>query len=193
VIIPTGCAQVNFIYTGASVPTGAQWTLGLDISGFIGDPAAVGAAISTNYTESNFDAQTGANCDLTGILVKFGPNATGPSALVAANEGGVGGGDSIPNIAALAHKNTEDGGHAGRGRTYFPGVQESSVVDGGALVAAYRTALQTCFDTFYDKCVADELFPVLLHGENSPLSIPSAMLGWTVDATAATQRRRLRR
>lgn len=192
-IIPTGFAQVNHIYTGPSFPTGAQWVLGLDVSGFSGSPADAGTAILAAYETANFDAQTAAGCDLTGLLVKFGPNNTGPSALTSANVGGANSGDCNPNAAALVHKNTADGGHAGRGRTYYPGVTESNMSDAGVLASLYRIALETCFETYLEELDTALLPAFLLHGEGSPISAPSQIVSMTVDATSATQRRRLRR
>lgn len=192
-IIPVDFAQINFIYTGPCVPTGAQWVLGVGMDTFSGTPAQLAAVAFDAYEVGNFDSDTGVGCDLTSILVKFGPNATGASALVGVSAGGVLTGDCTPNFAALIKKNTADGGRAGRGRTYFPGVIEGNIEDGGVLDTTYRDDMTTHFAAFRTDLLASGCIPVVLHGEGSPISTPSPITSFTCDSVGATQRRRMRR
>ena len=191
-VIPSGYAQINWKFTGTSCPNGAEVTLGVDVSSYGGTPAAAaGDAISAYNT--TVDAITPATVTLSSVLVKFGPNATGPSAEVSSGNAGSGGGASAsPNVAWLVHKQTAQGGRAGRGRMYWPGVQESEVDPSGVLSTAFVTGAQTAMNNFLSALATDLLIPVVLHGATSPLSTPTTILTLSVDGRAATQRRRLR-
>jgi hypothetical protein len=86
------------------------------------------------------------------------------------------------------------GGRAGRGRFYWPGIQESAVtaagVIGGTTVAAWNSA----FIQFEIRLLDDDLIPVLLHAEETTLiTDPLVITSFSVDGKVATQRRRLRR
>lgn len=191
-LIPSGFAQINWKFTGTSCPNGAEVTLGVDISSYAGTPAAAAGDAIAAWTAS-IDAITPATVTLASVLVKFGPNATGPSAEVTSGNAGSGGGASTsPNVCWLVHKNTALGGRAGRGRMYWPGVQESEVDPSGALTTAFQTGAQTAMNTFLSSLATDLLIPVVLHGAASPLSAPTTITSFTVDGRAATQRRRLR-
>lgn len=191
-LIPSGFAQINWKFAGTSAPNGAEVTLGVDISSYTGTPAdAAGDAIAAY--NSAVDSIMPATVTLASVLVKFGPNATGPSAEVTSGNAGSGGGASTsPNVAWLVHKNTALGGRAGRGRMYWPGVQESEVDPSGNLTTAFQTGAQTAMNNFLAALATDLLIPVVLHGAASPLSAPTTITGLTVDGRAATQRRRLR-
>lgn len=191
--IPDGFAQVNFVYTGPQVLTGAEWTLGLSLISYGGSAGNACADIFTAYQGANLDAWTCLDCDLTTVKVKFGPDATGESAELAVTEGGAGGAGAPPNVTYLVQKQTAFGGRAGRGRLYMPGVTEGSIGSDGVLVGATVTAIQNSFDSLQTALEAADLFPVVLHGEGSPLSVPSGITSFAVSTLAATQRRRLRR
>jgi hypothetical protein len=191
-LIPTGYAQINWKFTGTSCPNGAEVTLGVDISSYGGTPAAAAGDAIVAYND-NIDGIMPATVTLASVLVKFGPNATGPSAESPSGNAGSGGGASTsPNVAWLVHKTTAQGGRAGRGRMYWPGVQESEVDPSGNLSTAFVTGAQTAVDGFLADLSTALLIPVVLHGAASPLSTPTTILSLEVDGVAATQRRRMR-
>jgi hypothetical protein len=192
-VIPAGYAQANFVYTGSAVPTGAEWTLGLDIGGVAGSPLSVCTLLETAYTAAGFGAHIASNVNLSFIEVKFGPDSTGPSATLSTSFTSTGGSGVGPNTAWLVQKLTNDGGRAGRGRAYVPGVPESSCGESGNLLNVDVAFLQTDFDQFQASIEGNDLFGVVLHAAGSPLEIPSLITSFQVDDIAATQRRRLRR
>jgi len=192
-LIPEGFAQINAIHTGVGAPTGAQWTLGVGLEDSLFTPETLAKAFEIWLLDANLYAQLGSDVTMTAVLVKFGPNATGPSFLEAANEPGTGGTGSSPNVAFLTHKATSLGGRAGRGRAFLPAVPESSVNSNGLLTSGVATAVSNSLQSILDSMTADSVVPVVLHSEGSPITEPTAVTAWTCDAKAATQRRRLRR
>lgn len=192
-VIPNNFAQANLIFGGTQYPLGAQVTIGLDIIAGSATPTIAANALIDNYT-TNLAPEICNECRLTGVLVKFGPEATGPSALVPASvSGSAGTGGVASNVAFLVHKVTTLGGRAGRGRFYLPGPREANVSESGAIDTGTVTGLQTALGAFLTQMVADGDGPVLLHGETSPLSVPTPITDFVIDARVATQRRRLRR
>lgn len=190
--IPTGFAQANMIYTGAGVPTGAQWTLGIDPAG--GDPIDVATLVATAITSAGIMTHFTEEVSITSVMVKFGPDATGPSGTLGVDLAGTVTGESLPpNVCVLVRKNTALGGRAGRGRLYLPSVPEAEVNEAGELVEAYMDGVQTAFDEFFDELGSLAVPGVLLHGAGSPLSVPTPLTSFSVQAVCATQRRRLRR
>ena len=193
VLIPDGYGQVNFFHGGPQNPEGAEWTLGIEVLAYSGDPSDAADDIIANWT-ANLQDQTCADTTLLGVLVKFGPAETGPSAFVAASVQGTGGTvGTSPQVSYLVHKNTSFGGRAGRGRMFMPGVREDDVEPGGGITSARRTSLNNALVDFRSALIADNLAGVLLHGAGSPLSSPTAIDSFSVDARCATQRRRNRR
>lgn len=192
-IIPSGYAQINAIHTGAAVPTGAQWTLGVDVSSFPGNVQDIAQTFEIAVNTSGLYAQIANTCNLTSVLVKEGPNATGPSFLEPANEPGTGGTAGAVQVAYLVHKTTDIGGRAGRGRLYLPGVVESKVDVGGVLSSGVASSISTAMSIILSELVAENLTPVLLHASGSPVSTPTPIVAMPCDQVVATQRRRQRR
>jgi len=192
-LIPEGVCQVNLIFTGASVPTGAQTTFALDHEASGQSPAGVGSSVVDAYTTAGFILNLANDVDLTGVLVKFGPNATGPSALTSTGLDSAGGTAGTPNTAVLVSKNTAIGGRQGRGRMFLPGVQEDQVSGAGVIAPAVVAAIQSDVDLFFSELAVSDLFPMLLHDEAAPITTPTLITSHTVQSTAATQRRRMRR
>jgi hypothetical protein len=191
-IIPAGYAQANWIMGGTGLPQGAQVTLGFSIGGYAGDAADL-ADLCIDEWVARIKPITPASITLSSVLVKFGPDATGPSVDVSAGEVGSGGGTATaPNTAWLVHKVTALGGRAGRGRMYWPGVQESEVDSAGQLSTAFRNGAQTNMTAMLGAFTLLNAVPVVLHGEASPITTPTVITVLRVDGTAATQRRRLR-
>lgn len=192
-IIPIGYAQVNLIFTGGSVPTGAQCTFGIDIGGAPDNPGDCGLLVAQAWSVAGFIAHLSNDVDLTSVLVKFGPNATGPSAEIATSEESAGGTAGVPHTAFLVHKNTAQGGRAGRGRLFIPTVPEDLVNGAGGLDTTLLAAIQSDCDVFLEELDTSFIPMVLLHGVGSPLETPTPVTSLTVQPVVATQRRRLRR
>lgn len=192
-LIPEGYAQFNFKFSGIDLPYGAEFTIGSQIPDGI-EPLPAATHAWDAFNGANVMSQLDNDLHAIGVHCKFGPNDVGPSAdYVDDRAGDAGSTGQSPQVALLVQKATSNGGHAGRGRFYLPGVV-SSVLDGdGTLHSGFRTALQTTMDDFLDLLSADDYVPVVLHGPDSPLTTPSPILALTVDARVATQRRRMRR
>lgn len=190
--IPISFAQVNYLFAGSGLPRGAQITMGYDISGSAGTPAAVGASLNSAWSASGIQARLATGVDYKGCLVKFGPDATGPSALVSASVTGSGGPGASSQVSWLVRKITGSGGRAGRGRWYIPGVPEGAIGSDGAIDGTARTNLEGELDELLVSWAAAGIDPVVLHGVGSPLSTPTPITDLVVDTRGATQRRRLR-
>lgn len=189
--IPAGYAQANFLFTGTAAPSGAQVTMGFSVPAEQPTPAEMGAALLLGW---EFQEQLSSSITLSGILVKYGPAITGPSAEIVANVPGLGNATAVPpNTSALVGKVTGFGGRAGRGRFYLPGLVEGNVTESGAIEAFYLSALQAVADSTFDNWVTAGYIPALLHGANSPIPQPLPVVGLEVSGRVATQRRRLRR
>lgn len=193
-IIPADFAQANFRFTGVALPNGAELTLGLDIALYPGTPAALATGLGADFVSSGFLPLMSSEVSMSSVLVKFGPNATGPSAVSPVAGGGTGASTSVtPNVTTLIRKNTAFGGRSGRGRWYFPGCNEANVANNGDVSGAYITAMNTALITFLGKIETRDVTPVLLHGVDAPLTIPTPITSMQCQPLAATQRRRLRR
>jgi len=192
-VIPTGFAQVNFLFGGTQNPTGAEVTLGVDLELYGGtatDLADDAASAFVTHIMPNLNTST----SLVGALAKFGPSATGPSGQVTtATAGGNGGAACSPNVTYLVQKITNDGGRAGRGRWYLPGASEADVSGNGELNAGIITALDPDLTAFLGALTSADLTAVVLHGAGSPITVPSPITSMVTDGLAATQRKRMRR
>lgn len=194
-IIPDGTAQANLLFTGSGVPTGAQITLGLSVDTFVGTPTDAAAVVIDAWDDSNIENQLVNQVALTGVLVKFGPNATGPAAQVSANIPGASTQDGVtPNVSVLVQKNTGLGGRSGRGRFYIPGLPESTVLSSGIIGPSTVAAIQDAMTLFHSALVTGDLPPLLLHADlSAPIDTPLPITSLTVSNRVATQRRRNRR
>lgn len=187
--IPAGFGQAMFVYGGTALPLGAAVTLGFQQTG------------TTTPAEDAFDlhqamrdvtaAMCATECSLISTMVKFGPDATGPSAVYTqVQAGGRSGGAAAPNTAMLVRKQTAMGGREGRGRFYLPGPSEEDIDEGGLLSATLRDAASAALGVFFAALIAADLPPYLLHDSGTP---PTAITTLSLDQRVATQRRRLRR
>jgi hypothetical protein len=190
--IPSGAGQVNVIHTGAGVPHGAQWTLGLNVATYGSDVVTAAKDFEVALLNSGIYTLVSSNVVVTTVGMKFGPDATGPSTLEPANQPGTATATDTPQVAVLVRKNTALGGRAGRGRLYLPGVADQQITPGGILSGGFITDLQETFDAFFDELGNTNLFPLLLHQAGSPLSTPTPITGFSVQSVIATQRRRVR-
>jgi hypothetical protein len=187
-VIPVSFGQANLKFTGAGYPTGAEITIGFD-------PLAISAAAAADafvdLWDTHLKGDTPSAVTLSSVLVKYGPNDTGASAEVGAGIAGTGtDGQVQPGVCALIQKRTADGGRRNRGRIYYP-IGEASILDGGALATAYVTGSQSDWALFLAAMPGNTGPMVVLH--NDAGFTPTEVTSLSVQARAATQRRRLRR
>ena len=192
-LIPLGFAQINAIHTGSALPFRSEWTLAVAHDSIEQTPIQVAQSFEAALLDSNLYDNVSLGVTMSSVLVKFGPNDTGKSALEPANEPGVAGNSAAPQVAYLIHKNTDDGGRAGRGRFFLPGVPDANVNPNGTILGGTLTAMQTALDNFLAGLLSRDLEPVVLHNVGGPLTNPSPITSFSPDARAATQRRRMRR
>lgn len=191
-IIPVGFSQVNLRYTGLNLPTGGEVTFGIQNINNLA-PAAVGNLVVTSYTTAGMPALFSSDATLTSVLVKNGPNATGPFGSVSATVNGTDGADpNPPQVAMLVKKFTTQGGRTGIGRSYWPNVSANKILDSGALDAAYQATAQTACNAFITQLDANDIPMVLLHADSGS-GVPLNVIGYVVQSQGATQRRRNRR
>lgn len=189
-IIPEGYSQVNLVFVGDNLPTGAQVTFGISNENDQ-TPAQVGADVITALVSSQVMDLFGDDEAITSIHVKNGPNDTGPFADVPTNlPGALTTNIVTPNVAILVKKVTQLGGRKGAGRFFWPGTTESSVGSDGTVDGGSLTSLETAFGTFLEDLTTNVIPMVLLHNDSTT---PSLVTSLAPAAIAATQRRRMRR
>jgi len=193
VLIPAGFAQCNYRFSGAGLPTGAEITLGLDVSSYLGTPNDSADDMHSDFVTALLP-QLNSNHTLVETRVKWGPTATGPTGIsTTTNVGGHSDDPSPSAVSFLVQKVTAAGGRSGRGRLYFPSVGDGAVTTGGVIISANLTSVQNAFDAFWTAITADDLNPVVLHGAGAPITTPTPITSFAVEGTVATQRRRQRR
>jgi hypothetical protein len=99
----------------------------------------------------------------------------------------------VQNTAALFLKRTALPGRQGRGRMFWPYMQDTDVDAVGGLTGAAVTRYQTMITAWRTAITSSSHFnePMLLHTTSTPDATPITSI--TVSPLAATQRRRLRR
>jgi len=188
-----GYARATLGYVGTNVPRGAANVLCFDISSFAGTLTDLANELADNWGDNIMPNLTN-DVTLSSVLIKQGPDATGPSVAVSASRPGTIVADSnAPSTSYLVHKNTPAGGHAGKGRVFLPGTRDSVVDDSGVLGSGTITSFNANLLIFFTRAVTNFYIPVLEHKDTALFPTPTTMLSMTVDATVATQRRRLRR
>ena len=193
-IIPVGYAQVNLIWTGTPIPTGAQMTFGVNNTVNNASASDIAAAVRDQWDTCGIQSRYDPLLSVSSILVKKGPNSTGASFVLPTTLPGSTTSPVVsPNVAALIKKNTAAGGRTGRGRMYMPGIPEGQVNSDGVMVSAFREAITNELGTFRLGLETAGIPMALLHGAGSPVSTPIAITGLVCDTKVATQRRRLRR
>lgn len=193
-IIPSGYGQVNIKFSGTALPTGAEVTHGFKLDGSGVTPTDMANSYIAAIDAGDWKLNWHSGCTVTSVLVKFGPNDTGPSAEVPCSILGLYTANGCsPNVTFLIHKNTVLGGHAGKGRMFWPGAPDGEYDNAGVISPATVVAAQSDLDELFTDMdsVVDGLY--LLHADGSPITTPTKVTGWSLDGTVATQRRRLRR
>jgi hypothetical protein len=194
-IIPVGFGQANIRFTGSSAPFGSEITFGFEhATAGPTDPIIAAEAIADEFSPQVMP-QLCNTLVLAEVYVKYGPNATGPSASAFRNILGTQTEPSVPpNLSILVRKNTTGGGRRGRGRFYIPGAPEFQINASGNLSTAYLNSVQTALDVWYLGMVNDGIAPVVLHSAGiSSTPAPTPVLSLVAQALAGTQRDRMRR
>src|SRR4029450_11310810 len=192
-LIPDGFAQVNYFYEVATWPYAPENTHGIDVSSFSSTDGDLADLLISAWTNFMMAYMTD-DVTLTGIRIKFGPNATGR--IYDATSGFVGDEDGLttqPAECFLIKKNTALGGRQGRGRFYLPGMRSALLTPSGLWDTALPTAMQTKATEWGAALILDDVTPVLLHGAAGPDTTPEVITSYAADARVATQRRRNRR
>lgn len=192
VLIPDGYAQVNYKFTGANLPNGAEITLGIFLEGSDATPAEAAQEMIDTWDAANMEQFYGSGISMTSCYVKFGPTATGPSAEVFDAVSGTTGDPDSPNVCTLVRKITSQGGRSGRGRWYVPGARSPNIFPDGLYNTAALATLQSAVDAFWTGMGSGSFSPVVLHGAGAPIETPTLITGFEVQQLVATQRRRLR-
>lgn len=189
--IPDGFAQCNVKFTGTGVPTGAECTFGVSVEAVADTPVELATFVAAQWVATIGHSQTN-QVGVGSVLVKYGPDATGPFAeVVGAGAAGTASASAPPNVAILAKKNTGFGGRKGSGRWFLPGFSETAIDQGGNLDPGLASELQANIDDFLEDLTGHLTPMVLLHQDD--VTPPYAVTGITVQNKVATQRRRLRR
>lgn len=192
-VIPSGFAQCNWQFGGLGLPTGGECTMGFDLGSYAGTPADLAEVLFNAWATTVITVQS-PDIELRSTLVKYGPDATGPSAIYTDTAvGGNSGQSSPPQSTLLAQKVTEMGGRAGRGRLFIPGVVDAGILAGGSLNPDTVTVFQTELNDLYALLTAGDFTPVLLHSVGSPITTPTPITSLQVQSQSASQRRRNRR
>jgi hypothetical protein len=210
--IPSGFYQATVRFDiGTSYPNGAAITFGGAVGAILNTPELVAAEINAALDAAAF---TGRMSDTTGydsILVKFGPDETGPSVLIGkTGVGEIAEQTEPPQIAVLVQKNTNLGGRRGKGRFFWPGIPETDVDTGGVMRSGVAASWQEMFDTFLDDLSSNDVAMHVLHDpsthwvlvDGQPRRVPNVgsvppaptpVTSLTVKSVVATQRRRANR
>lgn len=189
--IPAGYMQVTHILDGSATPRGGAVVLGFQppVDMTMQEVAVLTVEAFNQNVAVGFT--TALNSSIT--RVKMGPDETGPSADFSFTLSGTDGTTSMPpQVAALVKKNTNEGGRAGRGRSFWPGVSEADVNQAGAWGAGPLVANQDRWNDYMDQLALSGLTMVVFHSPGAPLTTPSVVTSLTLDGRVATQRRRLR-
>lgn len=200
--LPAGYYMATLRFSGTPVPRGAAITWGGKLENVADTPATVGAKISTLMRATGRPFSTGSATVATlifqDILVKFGPLATGPAAIVGVGlAAGAGGGEAYsPNVTLLGTKTTLLGGRHGRGRMFIPGLSEGDVAVGGLLATGVQANRQANWTSAAVEMVAQQIPMYLLHRYDPALGqtplAPTFVESVLISGQVATLRRRLR-
>lgn len=190
--IPETYAQINYRWTWPVSGQVAEVAFGVSLE----DPGMsvtdVATAATAAYNLGDLRTVQVATIQLSNVHVKFGPNDTGPSHDTPLSEAGTLTGEGVqPNTGLLITKNTATGGRKGRGRAYWPGIQDAVIDAYGHVTTSALATFQTKF-TAWAVALDAALIPLyLLHAD--PDTLPYEVTSLTCQSLVGTQRRRLGR
>lgn len=191
-LIPEGYLQANLMFSGNGLSGGAQVTWGFKNELEDKTPAVVAAIIQSSWDEHCMSMFTN-NLVFDGAFVKFGPNATGPDGFSPSGNVGTDAGTSVPpQVAILVKKLTDSGGRANRGRAYLPPVRATHIDGDGNVDSDFAAGVVSNLNDWQTDIFAEDLTPVLLHGESSPVVTPTPLTHLVCELRVATQRGRVR-
>lgn len=173
------------------MPNGAFSRMGC-ASNVLTDPAAIVAAVRTNWDES-IKPWVSSSLNLVIALQEWVDTGLLERAVSASISGTVSGDCLPPNVAYLAKKLTATGGRKGRGRWFHPGVPETASSVGGTLTGTSVAGVPAAFASFLTKCDEDDIELRISRSASPILWTQNAITSLVVDQKLATQRRRLRR
>lgn len=190
--IPAGYFELAFHHHASGSTRDAVCTLGVHYTGadIVTDFNTVATAWGTTMVAEMADAWT---YDFATIRDQLGHVATHAAGVA----GGTAHSAATVNTAFLFKKTTGLGGRKNHGRMYLPGVSEQDVDVLGIVAGSKITALTTAFGNFISALIGAHMSVQLLH--NGPTADPSlgpaptTVTDMTVEDTAATQRRRMRK
>lgn len=187
-IIPAGFAHVVHRFTVGLTGQRAAITYGVELQGT--DFGENRAEELYDLFQTEWAAVMSTGVSHQSVLLKYGPNVTGPQF----EHAGIGTGTANspmapPNTAWLIRKRTALGGRANRGRCYIPGVLEQQVNEGGQVLSPTLADLQTAANDWLAGLTTLEMPMVILHTSSSD---PTEVSSLVADPLVATQRRRLR-
>jgi len=196
-IIPDGFGQAVYELALAGDNEPIVVTCGHDATEFVGTFQEEANALHTAFKAEVLPTMTN---DYTSVGVTWYRSAGSDVPIVitstTAAQVGPGSAAGLPqNCAMLVRKRTDLAGRRGRGRLYLPGLEEGLVNELGVITGTAVDAFQAQFNEWHAALVALPLPPVVLHrsegaGVEPP---PTPITSFSVDATIATQRQRLRR
>lgn len=191
-VIPVDYAQVNLEFLWQVSGQKAEVAYGVQLVDPSDTPQDVANSVVGAYTANTMASLQVGKVALSNVHVKFGPNDVGASLDFPQNIVGTATGEGLaPNSALLVSKNTAFGGRRGRGRMYWPGIQDGTIDDYGHVTTASLATYQSKFTAFLASHVSSNIPMVLLHGSNPPL--PYLVTTLAVQTLMGTQRRRLGR
>ncbi len=200
-VIPPGAASVIHSLRMTGDPDPYAITFGVACTSDPADINVLAADLHDAY-DSAINPTNPSLLVLNETVVKYNPTAAPgfyQEGIAATPHAGAGGSSSIvpQNTALLVHKRTSFAGRTGRGRCYFPALNEANVDSVGAIAPAWIASMNTALADWLAliNSVADVDAMVLLHdsaGAGAAFS-PFAITALATDPICATQRRRLRK
>lgn len=194
--IPPGHVEIA-IQWGAMSPIGSQ---PINVWGAVADGGWVPsdlAAIDWDSALQSYAAAADSSWLVERVRVRIGasePPYTFYDFFPDGATGTVTGTALAPNTAALVQKITNTPGRPGRGRSFYPGIPDTSVDEVGLVDPTRRAAIVNGIESMLVELGDGGLLNwVVLHPTDSPLAdTPSLVVSTTVAPIVATQRRRQR-
>lgn len=195
-IIPTGFAELSFVFTGDDGTQPFVTTLGVGLAGISDEVLACNAAMGT-YDEHLLPAtSSGITLDKVVMSVGLTGGASGSVESTLPPIPGRNGGDFGPlAMAPIARKQTAELGRRGRGRCFLPACVEASQVNrSGEITPTLRVLLGGRWNDFLTALATapidgQVMSPVLLHADGST---PSVITGGSISPLVGWIRGRIR-